>query len=85
MSKFDRRLKRTTNLCGVTRKRMFRSPNAAMHFVAELGSECGAPLMRPYHCLFCNSFHLTSQEYDPAKRMAAYERHRQEAGVAFRC
>ena len=80
MSKFDRRLRRTVAICGITRKRMFRSPNAAMQFVASLGTECNASVMRPYHCVMCNSYHLTSREYDPTKRKADYEGHQQQNG-----
>ncbi len=80
MSKFDPRFKRPVDRCGVTGKRMFSSPNAAMQFVANLGEECNAPTMRAYHCVQCNSYHLTSREYDPAKRRADYYRHLQQIG-----
>ena len=76
MSKFDNRLHRRSNICGVTRKRIFKSPNAAMQFVAGLGTECDAPMMRAYQCLRCGGYHLTSREYDPARRSEDYERHR---------
>ena len=74
MSKFDRRLRRATAICGVTRKRMFRSPNAAMQFVASLGAECDAQVMRSYHCFRCGGYHMTSQEYDPVRRYEDFKR-----------
>jgi hypothetical protein len=75
MSKFDRRFKRSVDRCGVTGKRMFKSPNAAMQFVSSLGTECNAPTMRAYHCFQCGGYHLTSHAYDPVKRYADYKRH----------
>lgn len=77
MSKFDRRLKARVEKCGITGKRMFKSAFAAMQFVTELGSECNASMMRPYHCLRCGGYHLTSQEYDPSRRYEDYQRHQQ--------
>jgi len=77
MSRFDPRFKRPVDRCGVTGKRMFKSPNAAMDFVSGLGAECDAPTMRAYHCGHCNSYHLTSREYDLAKRRADYQWHLQ--------
>ena len=81
MSKFDRRLRRRVDKCGVTGKRMFKSAGAAMQFVADLGTECNAPFMRSYHCIRCGAFHLTSQEYDPARRYVDFQRHQQSACV----
>lgn len=78
MSKFDPRRVSAVNLCGVTRKRIFKSPSAAMQFVAELGSECNAPLMRAYHCLRCGGYHLTSWGYDPGKRYEDYQQHQRQ-------
>ena len=80
MSKFDPRRMRPVNKSGVTGKRMFKSENAALQFFASLGTECNALLMRAYHCVQCNSYHLTSREYDPAKRRADYCRHLQQNG-----
>ena len=78
MSKFDRRLKRTVAICGITRKRMFRSPNAAMQFVANLGDDCNALTMREFQCLYCGGYHLTSRNYDPSRRFADFRRHQQQ-------
>lgn len=64
MSKFDRRLKRPVNRCGITGKRLFKSPKAAMQFVANLGADCNAPMMREYHCPLCGGSHLTSRDYE---------------------
>jgi hypothetical protein len=50
MNKFDRRQQQRVDKCGATRKRRFKSMNAAMQFVADLGDECNAPHMRAYHC-----------------------------------
>jgi hypothetical protein len=75
MSKFDRRLQRRSNICGVTRKGIFKSADAAMMFAADLGSKCNLPVMISYHCLRCGGYHLTSQEYDPVRRSKDYELH----------
>ena len=75
MSKFDPRFVRPVPKCGATGKRMFKSPNGAMQFIATLGAECNAPAMRPYHCFRCGGYHLTSQEYAPARRYGDYKRH----------
>lgn len=56
---------------------MFKSPNEAMQFVASLGDDCNAPMMRPYHCFRCGGYHLTSREYDPVRRYEDYKRHLQ--------
>ena len=76
--KFDRRSKRRAAICGVTRKRMFKSPKSAIQFVAELGADCKAPVMRAYPCLFCGEYHLTSQEYDRSRRYTDFQRDQQQ-------
>ena len=81
MSKFDRRLKRPVNRCGITGKRMFKSPKAAMQFVANLGTDCRAPMMREFQCLYCGGYHLTSQEYDRDRRRADYRRQQQHVAA----
>jgi hypothetical protein len=80
MSKFDRRLKRPVNRCGITGKRLFKSPQAAMQFVANLGADCNAPMMREYHCPLCGGFHLTSRDYEPSRRSADFQRHQEHNG-----
>lgn len=77
MNNFDRRLRQRKEICGVTRKRMFKSPNAAMRFVFGLGKECNAPNMRAYYCYRCGGYHLTSQEYNSSRRYADFKRHQQ--------
>jgi hypothetical protein len=80
MSKFDPRIKTSVQICGVTRKRIFKSPHAAMQFVTE----CKTPFMREFHCIFCSGFHLTSKEFDPARRYRDYLRHKQDILTAHR-
>jgi hypothetical protein len=62
MSKRDWRERKSVPRCGATRKRMFKSWEAAMQFYRALGEDCRAEQMRAYQCQFCSSFHLTSQE-----------------------
>ncbi|MDE2097579.1 MAG: hypothetical protein KGL39_10060 [Patescibacteria group bacterium] len=51
--------------CGKTGKAMFRTHNAAMLRASEImeNDDCNATQFRAYRCLFCGSYHLTSQEF----------------------
>lgn len=56
--KFDVRKHQFVQKCGATSKRMFKSHEQGLQFIAGLED---APDMRCYKCKFCGQWHLTSQ------------------------
>ena len=67
--KYDpRQPKKSRPTCGVSRKRIFKSNEAALQFAGELPADDGRPKpIRAYRCLYCGGWHLTSQ---PCQRNA---------------
>jgi hypothetical protein len=56
--KYDPRKKKPVDICGPTRKRIFKSHENALEFI---GSVDGNQLKRAYSCKYCGGWHVTSQ------------------------
>jgi hypothetical protein len=61
--KYDPRIsKKFRPTCGVSRKRMFKTHEAALMLAGELPDDDGRPKpIRAYKCSYCGGWHLTSK------------------------